>query len=203
MKSISFLLTVLLFTSCKPLMLKMYRIKDPGVENKASILKTAMRYGIDTSGIFTLRPEDFLVTLSAQPMPDIAVFDSAGAYIEYRNTNTSCNSGLFDFIPALHPEGSYRKTGKTSLQEELKKLRDINGNALSLPPEKADYYLLFYWSVWLGKLNKDHVQVWEKLAQQNKNCTIKVLKINLDIQESWPPATKEHLLQLMRKKKYL
>lgn len=202
MKRIPFMLTaLLLLTSCKPLMLKMYQIKDPGVESKTSILKTAMRYGIDTADILTVRPEDYLATLSAQPMPDIAVFDNEGAYIEYRSTDTSCNSGLFDFIPALRLEGNYKKTGKMNLQQELNKLRDINGNILSAPIEKADFYLLLYWSVWLGKLNKDHVQVWERLAKQNRHCTIKVLKVNLDIQESWPPATKEQLVQMMDKKK--
>ncbi|RYD98458.1 MAG: hypothetical protein EOP54_07595 [Sphingobacteriales bacterium] len=201
MKNAACILSFLFLVSCKPLLLKMYQIKDPAVETKAGILKAALRYGMDTSGILTASADDFLATLSTQSLPDIAVFDSAGAYIEYRRTDTSCNSGLFDFIPSLHAEGSYKKTGRASLQEELKKLRDINGDVISAPVEKADFYLLIYWSVWTGKLNKDHVKVWEQLAMQNKKCTIKVFKVNLDIQEYWPATTKAQLLRLMAKRK--
>ncbi len=201
MKHTAYIIALFLLVSCKPLMRKMYQIKDPGIESKASILKKALRYGIDTSGILTVNAADFLTTLSAQSLPDIAIFDSSGAYIEYRSTDSACNSGLFDFIPALHPNGVYRKTGKTNLHKELQKLRDIDGNVIATSDEKADFVLLIYWSVWLGKLNKDHVKVWEQLARQNKQCNIKVLKVNLDIQAFWPQETKTFILQSIRKPK--
>lgn len=201
MKSISCILALVLLVSCKPLMLKMYNIKEPGVVTKTHILKTALKYGLDTSGIVTVDADQFLATLSAQALPDIAVFDRDGAYIEYRATDSSCNSGLFEFIPALHPEGAYRKTGKTSLQEALKKLRDINGHEIASLDKKADFYLLIYWTTWIGKLNKDHVRAWEQLALKNKNCTIKVVKVNLDIQDYWPQSTKDDLLRIMAKRK--
>lgn len=198
-KTLFLFVALLLFISCKPLMLKMYHIKKPAVENKVSILKTALRYGLDTVDMYTVAAEEFLGTFSTRPLPDILVFDSAGNYIEYRNADTYCNGVLFDFIPSLYPEGAYQKTKKTSLQEELKKLRDIDGHELSSPLEKADFYLLVYWTVWLGKLNKNQVKVWEQLAGQNKKSNIKVLKVNLDIQESWAPETKTNLLQSIRK----
>ncbi|OJV54053.1 MAG: hypothetical protein BGO31_11850 [Bacteroidetes bacterium 43-16] len=185
--------------SCKPLMLKMYHIKKPAVESKVSILKTALRYGLDTTDMYTVAAKDFLGTFSARPLPDILVFDSAGNYIEYRNADTYCNGVLFDFIPSLHPEGIYPKAGTTTLQEEMKKLRDIDGHELSTALEKADFYLLIYWTVWMGKLNKDQVKVWEQLARQNKKSNIKVLKVNLDIQQSWAPETRANLVQSMRK----
>ena len=202
MKRIFFLpAALLLFISCKPLLLKMYHIKQPAVENRSSILKSAQRYGLDTAGIYTVSAKDFPATFSGRPLPDILVFDSSGNYIDYRDTGNYCNGVLLDFIPSLHPEGAYSKTGKTTLQEELEKLRDLNGQEISAPLAKADFYLLVYWSVWLGKMNRNQVKVWEELARQNKKSNIKVLKVNLDLQESWPPETRTALLQSMRKPK--
>jgi hypothetical protein len=66
-------------------------------------------------------------------------------------------------------------------------------------PNNADFYLLIYWNVWTGKLNKDHVKIWEDLARENKNCKIKVIKVNLDIQEYWEPKEKEMYRKAMRK----
>jgi len=39
--------------------------------------------------------------------------------------------------------------------------------------------------VWIGRLNKDHVKVWEADAKANMNCNIEIIKINMDIQEWW------------------
>ncbi|MNV19167.1 hypothetical protein D3C71_1100200 [compost metagenome] len=100
---------------------------------------------------------------------------------------------MFQFIPDLNLTNSYNKPDSTDLKGELAKFRDIKGKALG-EVEKADFYILIYWAVWTGKLNKDHVKIWEDLAKNNKNCKVKVIKVNLDLQEYWGITNQEKVV---------
>ncbi|HEY1040268.1 MAG TPA: hypothetical protein VGF30_12720, partial [Bacteroidia bacterium] len=185
---------------CQPIMMKLYGVKDPAIENKKTITKAALKYKLDTSNIVTVNCKDFIDVLRGQNIPDCAIYDKTGKYIEYRQTDSSCNAGLFQFIPSLNLTDKYNQPDSSDLSTELNKFRDVKGNALA-SRENADFYLLIYWAVWTGKLNKDHVKAWEDLARNNKNCRIKVIKVNLDIQEYWEKQERELFLKAMSKKK--
>lgn len=193
------LLACVSFASCTPIMKMMYGIKDPDIENEKSIKKTALKCDMDTSNIATVAISGYLSALKGRGIPDCNIYDRNGKYIEYRQTDTSCNAGLFDFIPALRIDGKYSQPDTTSMAEELSGYRDLRGNAL---PDLgvADYYVFIYWAVWAGKLNKDHVKIWEDLAKANTNCKIKVLKVNMDMQESWNPDDRDRLVNALSKK---
>jgi hypothetical protein len=189
---------ILALASCQPIMKAIYGIKKPDIENQESITKKALKFGLDTTNIVSVTSKDFPYVLKSTSIPNAAIYDSNGKYIEYRQTDTSCNAGLFDFIPKLSLSGTYNKPDSSSLAEEWTKFRDLKGKEMTLP-NNADFYLLIYWNVWTGKLNKDHVKIWEDLARENKNCKIKVIKVNLDIQEYWEPKEKEMYRKAMRK----
>jgi len=198
MKNVFLILSILTLASCQPIMKAIYGIKKPDIENQESITKKALKFGLDTTYIVSVTSKDFPYVLKSTSIPNAAIYDSNGKYIEYRQTDTSCNAGLFDFIPKLNLSGTYNKPDSSSLAEEWTKFRDLKGNTMSLP-KNTDFYLLIYWNVWTGKLNKDHVKIWEDLARENKNCKIKVIKVNLDIQEYWEPKEKEMYRKAMRK----
>jgi hypothetical protein len=189
---------ILVLASCQPIMKAIYGIKKPDIENRESITQKALKFGLDTTNIVSVTSRDFPYVLKSTSIPNAAIYDSNGKYIEYRQTDTSCNAGLFDFIPKLNVSGTYNKPDSSGLAEEWTKFRDLKGNEMNLP-NNADFYLLIYWNVWTGKLNKDHVKIWEDLARENKNCKIKVIKVNLDIQEYWEPKEKEMYRKAMRK----
>lgn len=197
-----FLFALLLLSSCRFVMMKMYGIKNPGVENEKSIRKTALKYGLDTAALVTINAADFGPTIKQiSGIPDAALFDSAGRYIEYRQSDTACNAGLFGFIPGLSPKGNYNYTDKTTLSTELKTLRTLKGQPLAEGIEgKADFYLLIYWTAYAGRLNKDHVKVWQDLAAQNKQAKIKVIEVNLDFQEHWPEKKRDSIMNRASKK---
>lgn len=191
---------ILLLPGCRAILMQMYGIKNPGIENETSIKKAALKWHLDTANIVTLNSADFLPAYKSQSLPDAAIFDSSGDYIEYRATDTSCNAGLFSFIPALAVNNTYRRTHKTTQAAELKKFRNLKGHDIKpLPP--ADFYVLIYWAAWIGRLNKDHVKVWEDQARQNKNCSVAVIKVNLDLQESWDEAERNRIISAISKKK--
>ena len=74
----------------------------------------------------------------------------------------------------------------------------MNGNSLK-SPETADFYVLIYWAVWTGKLNKDHVKIWEDAAKNNKNAKVKVIKVNMDFQEHWDEKIRKEILGKSKK----
>lgn len=186
-------------TSCQTVMKKMYGIKNPDVESEKNILKKAGKYGLDQDNIVTVNIEDFLGKLQKQGIPDCSIYDAKGRYIEYREADTSCNAGLFGVIPALRLNAEYRQPDTLTLQQEFMKFRDLKGNPVTIE-EGYDFYLLIYWTVWAGRLNKDHVKVWEDLAKENKQARIKVVKVNLDFQESWDEAKRDALIEKVKKK---
>lgn len=194
------LLSSLLLISCKPILMITYGIKNPKVENEKTITKKALKYELDTSNIVTVSSEHFLKTIIGMGIPEGAIYDRDGRYIEYRQTDTSCNAGLFQFIPALNLEDTYNQPDSLNLQGELDKFRDLKGNVLK-QPEAADFYVLIYWTVWTGRLNKDHVKIWEDLAYNNKQCKIEVIKVNLDWQEYWDEQERKNIIRAMYGKK--
>ena len=182
--------------------MKSYGIKNPDVENEKSIIKSAKKYNLDTTNIVTVNSSDFLQTFkNADGIPNAALYDSNGNYIEYRNFDTSCNAGLFDFIPKLKLDTIYKKPQKDNLQTELVKFRSLKGEKIiNHLVEGIDFYILLFSTVWTGKLNKDHIKIWEDLAINNKNCRIKLINVNLDIQEYWDPKERAVVMSKMRKK---
>lgn len=198
---LTFMIT--LASSCRPIMLKLYGIKNPDIENRKTVQKKAKKFGLDTANIVTVKSGNFLKAMKdAGGIPDAAIFNSEGEYIEYRSTDTSCNAGLFGFIPDLKRGGVYRKTGKTSLKAELSTWNDLSGKSFDQANLKpADFYVLIYWTVWTGRLNKDHVKVWENLAKDNKQARVEVIKVNLDFQEYWDKAERDLIMERMSKKK--
>jgi hypothetical protein len=194
------LLPVFMLWSCQPIMMKFYGIKDPDIETEKSIFNKALKYELDTSNIVTISSSVFFDVLNGQAIPDASIFDRDGRYVEYRQTDSACNAGLFEFIPALNLLNKYNQPDSADLQSILINCRDLRGNSLAIL-ESADFYVLIYWTVWTGRLNKDHVKIWEDLAKNNPNCKIKVIKLNLDMQDWWEPQDKDKIYNAMRRKK--
>ena len=193
------LVTAFTFTGCNFILKKMYGIKNPDVESEKTILKFARKKQLHNDNIVTVNSNDYLAVIKGQSIPEAIVFDSNGQFIEYKQTDTSCNAGLFKFIPELNKNTKYNQPEHVNLQTELSKFRDLKGSKLE-PGSAADFYVLIYWAVWTGKLNKDHVKVWEDLAYANKNAIIKVIKVNLDMQEYWEKTERDAIIKQLSKK---
>jgi hypothetical protein len=190
-------------TSCKLYLRMAFGVKNPDVEDHKSLVKKTQKFGLDTTNIVTVNAAAFLNTLhDAGGIPEAAFFDSEGNYIEYRQTDSSCNAGIFGFIPTLDPTAIYKKTGKTSLDSEWAKFRNPDGKTLNAwKGSGTDFYVLVYYAVWTGRLNEDHVKVWEELAKKNTNARIKLIKVDLDLQNYWDKAERDAIIQKLKKKK--
>ena len=184
-----FILLVFL-PSCKTFILKsLYGIKKPKVESERSILKYAFKKGLLQDNIFTLSQDDWTWAVQnisfAKSIPDIMVFDKNGNLLKYRE-ESQCNAKAFSFLSSLTKESKFEYDSLLTMKDLTTKLKDLKGNNTSFTiNDSTDYYVFIFWAVWIGRLNKDHVKEWETDALNNKNCSIKVIKVNMDKQEWW------------------
>jgi hypothetical protein len=75
------------------------------------------------------------------------------------------------------------------------RLKDLNGKNVEIDLSDANYHVFIYWAKFAGKLNKDHVKVWENQALENTKTKIKVYKVNMDFQEHWGKETLDKLVK--------
>jgi hypothetical protein len=186
--SIIILSFFLILTGCTTILKLFYGLKDPEIENRESILEYCKKKGVNMENLATINSDDYYAKL-ANGIPEADIFNKRGEYIEYRQTDSSCNAGLFAFIPELHRDSVYRLTGKLNLNDEINKLRTLTGEQFVLRDTyDYDFYVIMYWARFIGRLNKDHINIWEQEASNNKNARIRVIKANVDIQEYYGDA---------------
>ncbi len=187
MKSKIFIYSIiLLFTSCKSVLKTFYGIKKPKIETENTLRKYLKKKDINDDNIYTVNYSDFKkINKQIDGIPEILIFENNGKLIKYKNDN-ECNAKAFDFIENLSKTDSLRYDKKTTLNNYLNKLRDFNGKAIKMEKDNnIDFYLFVFWAKYVGRLNKDHVKIWEEQANNNKRSKIKVVKVNLDIQKWW------------------
>jgi hypothetical protein len=191
MKIIISILTGLAFLisieSCQTIGKKMYGIKKPKNETVESVEKYLTSIGVSIdNNIFTKNFNSYKIILKefGNTLPEAVLFNSEGKKLIYKKNNQDCNAGLFETIPNLIKNATELSIDSSNLSNFLYYLVDRNGNTITELP-KADYYLFVNWAIYMGKLNKDHVKVWENLATKNDKAKINVYKINMDMMTNW------------------
>ncbi len=191
-KIILLIIVTLFAASCKIVLKKIYGIRKPRTETEASLKKYLTRKGLTTDNLYTVNAEDFTTLMSEKlgGIPEILIFDKQGRSIIYQEklpeNSKACNAGAFGFLSALNAETPLQYDSTFSLQKFLPMLKDFKGNPN--PPKlssEANFYLFIFWTRYIGRLNKDHVKVWEELAKNNSSVRIQTFKVNLDEQEWW------------------
>lgn len=166
-----------------------YGLREPRMENEHTITESAQKHGLNRQFITTVAESDYasLFKEFGNSIPEAMIFDRQGNYIEYKDSAKACNAGLFKFIPALTRQNNYKIIRECYLNEEISKLRTIDGQPLpgNYLDTTADYYIFLSWAAYVGKLNEDHVKIWQDLSAQNPNAKIQVVEINFDTQQWW------------------
>ncbi len=177
------------FYGCKTILLKFYGYHQPRIEDKVTIINFAKKKGLIIDNIYCFNENDWYWAIKekkiAKDIPEILVFDKSGKLIKYREDN-QCNAKAFSFISSLSTESKYDIDTLLMFNDLSEKLKDLNGNKVNIQiKDSIDYYIFIFWTLWTGKLNKDHVKVWENDAINNNNCKINVYKVNMDLQKWW------------------
>lgn len=181
-------LSAILLAGCSPVMRLIYGIKKPRFENQQTLVSYLQRTEISVEDVYTLNFEGYLNALELinKRVPEVLIFDRDGNYIPYGD-EWACNAGAFGFIENLNDTTFYLSTDRAHLDGLPFSLHTLAGDSLGMPPTAADFHVFVFWAKFTGRLNKNHVKVWENQATQNIATNVRLYKINLDFQEHWSP----------------
>lgn len=172
--------------SCEYVAKKIYGITDPQLETTESIRQYAQKMDLGIENVLVLNDygqyKNMMENFNSA-IPEAILFDAEGHQVSYKENKEDCNAGLFSTLPNLRKNTSLKKEDLI-LTDFQKNFLKLDGTPLSEIP-KSDYYLFLNWAKFVGKLNKDHVKVWEEMAKKNKYVKIQVYNVNMDIQKKW------------------
>lgn len=193
---LSMLIMSMLLLSCSPIVRFMYGIKKPKIENEKTISNYAMKIDMSKGNIYSLSFEDYKRTLDLinKKVPEVWIFNNEGNFVPYGEA-WACNASAFDFIKNLSDSVHYHSQNNPSFNSLPFRLKDLNGNNVEIDLSDANYHVFIFWAKFAGKLNKDHVKVWENQALENRKTKIKVYKVNMDFQEHWGSETLDKLVK--------
>ncbi|MCX6235086.1 MAG: hypothetical protein NT175_10265 [Bacteroidetes bacterium] len=186
---LSFIALISVFASCTKIYLVINGMHKPRIENKTTIKnfldKKEMRqdnvYVIcDTTHYFALiKCEQF------PGIPEMWYFNKDGYFMQLRDPE-KCNAENTGIINSLSDIHNYEVDSLFTFGQFLPYLKTLDGQDVGQNiNETPDIYAVIFWSLYTGHLNLK-VKDWEdELYNTLSSLKIKVLKVNLDLQESW------------------
>ncbi|MFP9115786.1 hypothetical protein ACLI1A_17730 [Flavobacterium sp. RHBU_3] len=191
MKKFVLLLSVLCAFGCKPLLVKLYGIKNPSFVTEEKIKKYLLKKDIDTTGLLYTKDLKAWQDVLSIGMPNAYFFNAKGEYVNYKKTASDCNAKVGSFIEDLKSLNTEPSDKEFTLEKMFGKLSSYNGK----PTEVTGYdgYVLITWATYVGKLNRDKSFDWVELIKtaQSKGVNVKMCLINGDLQEKWGMSEEE------------
>ena len=185
-------LAVIMITGCKRYLILSYGIKQPKIENHASLKKALDKYDLPSDEVISARDSTIFHILASKGIgfPDAAFFDAKGYHIPYADDTVDCTGRITPFIFALSKGESYRVDSTFSISLLYKELVDARSHQPFVqvnPNGKADFYALFFWTVYSGKLSGKSLAEWHHavIDVRRSDLNISTFYVNLDCQEFW------------------
>lgn len=190
-----FIFLAVFFSNCKFALKKVYGITKPKLEDDASLNKFLRKMDIQNNQIYTFKNMDSLHKFYSEGsgFPEAFFFNQQGFFIDYRETPTSCNAGIKNFIADLKSHSQDRLDTNKIIYSHTVRLADKNKQAVvfeQLP--KTEFYVVMYWAKFGGKTN-DKVLDWEKAIAEGrkKGLSITTIYVSCDYQKNWGITKKD------------
>jgi len=173
--------------ACQSVVFLFYGVRKPHPVSSKKIDQKAIRLGIDTNRLYSIRPKYYPKLLhEIGTFPNIRTYDSNGLLYNYWESPDECKSGAASFIETMNPDSVYRTLNDSSffrLQEQIERLHGGDFDLEQLPD--ADYYAVIFWGTMLGKVNNQYVEPWIQKSKQNPNARIHLIFVSCDIRREW------------------
>ncbi len=185
---ITALILSVLFSSCTPIIKLYYGYHEPKAEDSKSLTKYYKKKGIATSNMMILSDsvKYYERFKEVQGFPEIRVFNKEGYLIYYKDTSKACNAPAYEYTEFICTTSGLKMNAAKNLTTETKGLLTLNNTPLNITTDGGyDYYVFIYCARFLGRLNKDHVKVWQHNLENAKGCKVKYYLVDMDWQKSW------------------
>lgn len=193
MKSKSYLYFLLFIASitsfsCRPILNVYYGIKQPSNKSEDDLLKYLKRKSINDDNIFYLKDTVAFkeVMATQRTIPEIEVYNKEGYFIPYKDTGF-CSAPGYVYLRSICDNVKKDPVMTRHISERTKQIIPCKNNKVfeGYQPGDYDYTVILLWATYTGRLNKDHVRVWEESIQQAKGCKVRVFKVSEDVMEIW------------------
>jgi hypothetical protein len=170
------------FTSCTKIMLAAYGAHMPRPESKLALLNYLDSKKMNTDNILFAKTEKDWFTLAKYGV-ELICFDKNHDFYWYKDTS-QCNAPAFMYCENIckTPVASERINPTFKTDSIFSLTEDFLGNTPK--NNDADYTIFIGWAKWNGRLNGDHVKIWEE-ALNKSGCKVKVYKVCLDPLKQW------------------
>ncbi len=176
------------FSGCTPILKLYYGYHEPTSEDSTSLKKYYKRKGIDPASmlVFSDSVKYYQRLKEVMGIPEIRVFNKEGHLIYYKDTLKTCNAPAYEYTEFICTTSGLKMNAAKNLTTETKGLLTLNNTPLNITTEAGyDYYVFIYCARFLGRLNKDHVKVWQHNLENAKSCKVKYYLVDMDWQKSW------------------
>jgi hypothetical protein len=186
---IPILIFAMFFSGCKQIILWKYGVRDPRIETRESLLKYIQKQGQDPENIYLFRDtlaynSFFKDTVFKKAFFSAIVFDKKGSIVDYKDPK-SCQWAAVGYIEKLKRDTLYALDTTHNIFTVLPSIVPLNDrHPVSINQPDYDYTVIFTWAKYIGKLN-DRLFVISEAAKNNKKASIRVISLNIDIQDSW------------------
>jgi hypothetical protein len=178
------LLTGIIFSSCKTIMMKMNGVTNPRLVTESQTISYLNRKGFtNLNSYFVCRDSlsEFKIINMIKAIPETNFFNNKGELLVYGDS--ICPGLAAQFSRSLIKEGKYRVNSAYSFGNLMKLIRPVEDGKGTVPAN-IDYIVVFYWAKFVGNIN-DNVFELGKELNKNKDLKIHYVFVNVDFLKSW------------------
>lgn len=164
------------------------KIEKPVIVHKALLLSYFQSLNIDTQDCYVPKGEHYEEVVNlANGLYSAVIFDSNGKKIRYTTSRLGCMNPS-SYLADLRFISDYPRDSSDNLTNFLSLVTPYTttGNAAHY-----DYTVVIFWTKYLGTdENKQKIVRWEQILKANKKINTRIIKVNMDVQETWEEADK-------------
>lgn len=172
-------------SSCARIFLKIIGGKMPDVESFESIKTTGSEWGVEPDNIYLLKPT-FVIQQMNVPSNEIALFDKNGFSIDLKKVGDDprCGGNIYGLFKGLDTITYAQRDSSRLLLNEIDRAFNISTNVTPVLDHTSDYYIVFYWNCYMGKVrNKDEISDLKRAISENTQIKTQLILINSDMYE--------------------
>ncbi len=186
----------MMHTGCKSYMKLKYGITQPGIESSATLLNFLNKNHFPVYNQYLIRDSSafFMLMKDAEVSRNLLshmLFSRQGMLLE-RDT-TKCQWAGSKEIEMLHPDSIGYRIKPFRLQDLTAFIIPFGaGDAKRFTPDEPDFTLVILWAKFIGRYNYRLFDL-EKAVERNAASRIRIIYLNMDMQESWHLSKSEGL----------
>lgn len=183
--------------SCKTILLKTYGVRQPVIENEASLvsfLKEIEIKEIPQLYVYNSVQAYYTAQANGARIPDAKFFNKNGYFVDYKLTPGDCNAQVGPFIESSENINNMPFDRNVHIKDLLENVVEIRTQNPVETDENTDGYLVLYWAKFIGgKLNKEKSLDWLNIYNdaKQKGVNIRLIFLNMDYQDFWGITNKD------------